>query len=1699
MPVVSQLSMASQPRYDGAMSDSNDSSSQSQSSMSLSAQSRQTGLSGLVASRKIASLPSRERVAAAVAMVRSRQASQSSEPGGANHHRIKDVKQLKQFKKKKTSSSTTSASPTARGELSDLSMSSTMTSSNASSLVKRPKLQISTGNIRSRTADYNNMTSQGRSPLAPKEQAPNSPKEQTSKALPPSSAKPSFSAEKNDTSEQSGSFFQNYFASRSEVKATSSSSALPNLPSMTDNSFDDKDQENTSQSQIQSQIQSQSQMSAMSALTALSGHTKKSGNSKSPISVATKKSDNSYNNSSSNNSKQLAGVVKSASSHGSMWNSTGSSIPAGPSMSADSEEDIDMGIVDSATLLNVTQYLDTLERERKPKESKRKSVTNRTQLDPVEEARRETSPRSADEYEEEEEEADDEDEDEEEEPEVNPETLAGIAAFIDAVFKNPTVDSSSQPQLITNVFSDDDSSVASDIPDDTKLSVLGFLDRLEEMKNAPHQSFIKEETRKVDAPPASESSDDVILTMSDSMEDQLHNSVKETPIYEKLRALPHAGADPPAYVPFNKNRAKADPSGEKDWPAAAFQMRETDIAPSYSAESLDSGSTYANTEMASPKIAPPMPEMSLKNIAPKKMPPMPEMRMISSNASTQASINSSASDTFADDRVSQSRKTLSSVAENGHAIYLADSKEVGKHFMNPRIELSPVPEIMSSSMEEPVSSTEDPFSLIQGPEETPSDVAEESPLSPKEDTEEAKTEAALESVPAQTNAKDVETVPSVPIEKSTEKVLDDSIETKDESSEPLKTKSSEKNSESSSLLHSYADKMSSDESPEVKEKDSLGEVDRYEGLDTFGEEPAEIEVGQSVITEAKAGDARSSTYSDIRNIASAETEKIGTLSRLEKPVGTPNRKEVVANEDDECVEVSFEVMDLAKGKSEPIATVPGSRSCTASNIEPMQQSQRSVADPDGDKEVEHSGYIEDTRVPVDPPGEDEEPKEAEKTEVVEITKPEVHRREMQATYSDDLIAKNRSEDSVDTFRDKPSLLNILSSASDTATPWKPSESDKTSTPAADEDFIHAFLTAGSSVCSTSSRDAVEVNLEAFRRGHVDDIDKDSFLTDFKVDADTAAITYQVDYKEDAEVFLEQFASLGVEERADPIGKKLLPNVNKTAKDPPASKKTIPRPSELSSPTKIVKFFSSLKPSENASSEEINKVKRFQKLIAPVIQGERPSIIEVAQIRQAARLANVQVDVVDEYLEYACGQKTETRIAPSPSTEDNGDSANFNEDQAIAAFLSDFEAEVEEEVEEEWWKTTPVTPQLKKKAIDPSEQILGDDDSSEGNSSEHVPVDDDSSEGIGWDDSSAIDEAEATNDVNNVIDLTSTDEVELSKRNEERRKEVHGLPTKPARKDADTPKRAGRTRDLPTSKHNRPMSFDMVKSTSFAFDNREREEKIAWVRKNIMARYQPSWEKHKRWLAPTNSSASLDPKDINGVAAAEKLRQFSYGRSLFPVVRPWRITYKERTNQHQGYFKVDVYSIYETSMVDHGEAHPLDHTPWEHRGVKQNFLHETSIGFSRNWFGGCTKVRANDKWKPPVCQPKSMEMPIENIPDPGEWNEAWYTTWKSPDARPQFGGSHSSDYESYTDGGTADDGTSTDGGGSCTDNSSRVNKSPMSNDSDEDSWEEAPECGTIVNVKLKIGERISRVHPDYTSSLRRSRWRKKYFPRGTFPY
>lgn len=213
---------------------------------------------------------------------------------------------------------------------------------------------------------------------------------------------------------------------------------------------------------------------------------------------------------------------------------------------------------------------------------------------------------------------------------------------------------------------------------------------------------------------------------------------------------------------------------------------------------------------------------------------------------------------------------------------------------------------------------------------------------------------------------------------------------------------------------------------------------------------------------------------------------------------------------------------------------------------------------------------------------------------------------------------------------------------------------------------------------------------------------------------------------------------------------------------------------------------------------------------------------------------------------------------------------------------------------------------------------------------------------------------------------------------------------------------------------------------------------------------------RQWSCQQNMAKSMkDLPKLNAVSATSaffdkdnKLRIFN----SFSHV--WRLSYAERIQHHEGYFDVDKYSLYATSAVQ-THRHPLDCVAWESRSVKQRFMYEHSISFTRNWFGCLTEMIANPIVKEPVCRPNSMEMPMEA----DEWTEEWFLN------RHRYCNDHHHE------------------------------------DEDENlTWnDERPECGTIRNVRLRIGEKITRVTPDLTSYVRRSRWRKKHFPPGTFPY
>ena len=252
----------------------------------------------------------------------------------------------------------------------------------------------------------------------------------------------------------------------------------------------------------------------------------------------------------------------------------------------------------------------------------------------------------------------------------------------------------------------------------------------------------------------------------------------------------------------------------------------------------------------------------------------------------------------------------------------------------------------------------------------------------------------------------------------------------------------------------------------------------------------------------------------------------------------------------------------------------------------------------------------------------------------------------------------------------------------------------------------------------------------------------------------------------------------------------------------------------------------------------------------------------------------------------------------------------------------------------------------------------------------------------------------------------------------------------------------------------------------------------WVVRRSMA----LWGQKARpdWL-PSKPGRVVDvdyPDAIDGVDATTHLLDISraWSRRAYRVSgNAWKKSYVKRVSRHSGYMGVDINSLHLASAAD-SASHRLDSRPWEHRDVKQRFLYETSVAYQRNWFGAFRCMRGNKIVKMPVCRPKSMEMPMTA---PG-WKEDWF---RPPTLAPL--GNISGSYD-------ANDLLSP--------KSSGIPNLSQSHDSDdESSWEEAPECGRLKNVRLRLGDRITRLTPDLTSSLRRSRWRRKHFPKGTFPY
>ena len=282
--------------------------------------------------------------------------------------------------------------------------------------------------------------------------------------------------------------------------------------------------------------------------------------------------------------------------------------------------------------------------------------------------------------------------------------------------------------------------------------------------------------------------------------------------------------------------------------------------------------------------------------------------------------------------------------------------------------------------------------------------------------------------------------------------------------------------------------------------------------------------------------------------------------------------------------------------------------------------------------------------------------------------------------------------------------------------------------------------------------------------------------------------------------------------------------------------------------------------------------------------------------------------------------------------------------------------------------------------------------------------------------------------------------------------------------------------------------DFSTSSEDKFENKANLLETAYVEKVIDIEMKGLWKTplRKKRISQKKLSNGGKNEPINGVDAAAAL--FQKRRLRGPRRTYLTQATQERTKGHSGFLYIDFYALYEATRV-HEEDEEIDEIiSWEHRDVRQRFLSEKSV-VCRNWFGSFQRTRGNDRVSNPVCCPKSLLISATKIPESGDWNEDWYTTWKSRRDNPNnlvtFAEGDIPSLSMMSSGTTGTSTTLTE--------SESYDQSSESEMNTNSCRKKAVliEIGNLVSVRIAVGESVSKVHPDYTSSLRRSRWRMKY--------
>ena len=147
------------------------------------------------------------------------------------------------------------------------------------------------------------------------------------------------------------------------------------------------------------------------------------------------------------------------------------------------------------------------------------------------------------------------------------------------------------------------------------------------------------------------------------------------------------------------------------------------------------------------------------------------------------------------------------------------------------------------------------------------------------------------------------------------------------------------------------------------------------------------------------------------------------------------------------------------------------------------------------------------------------------------------------------------------------------------------------------------------------------------------------------------------------------------------------------------------------------------------------------------------------------------------------------------------------------------------------------------------------------------------------------------------------------------------------------------------------------------------------------------------------------------------------------------------------------------------------------------------------------TRGNDRNFEPVCHPKSMPMPLDQfkqrLPQPGEWEEEWYMSWKARKENPNALFSRRENPHTFFSTSSSKKGDVESTSTPVRDKYALDDEDPSYTDGednipDDKLWKEPPEFGKLCTVRYKVGEPRSRLNWFLTSRLRRSRFRKKYF-------